>query len=59
MKVSVTITVDIENPADWTLAFGVEGYRRIQNDVREYIGNAVQNSGVFGNGEVEATVTWK
>ncbi len=29
MKVSVTITVDIENPADWTLAFGVEGYRRI------------------------------
>ncbi|MFJ6183728.1 hypothetical protein [Streptomyces sp. NPDC092295] len=57
MKVAVTITVDIEEPADWTLAFGVEGAAAIRQDVKSYIGNAAQHLRVWQ--EVDAEVTWK
>lgn len=59
MKINVTLTIDIKDPADWTLAFGVEGAANIRTDVREYVLNNVQQSGVFGNGEVDADVTLK
>ncbi|MGW6600564.1 hypothetical protein [Streptomyces sp. NPDC055036] len=57
MKVAITITVDIADPADWTLAFGMEGAAAIRRDVKSYVGNAAQNLRVWE--EVEAEVTWK
>lgn len=59
MKVVVTVTVEIEDPSQWTLAFGVEGLAAIRQDVKEYIGNDLPQFGVFGNGEVDAEITWK
>lgn len=59
MKVVVTVTVEIKDPSQWTLAFGVEGLAAIRQDVKEYVGNEVQQVGVFGNGEVDAEITWK
>jgi hypothetical protein len=57
VKVAITITVDIKEPADWTLAFGLEGAAKIRQDVKEYVGNAAQNLRVWE--EVEAEVNWK
>jgi hypothetical protein len=57
MKVSVTVTVDLD-PADWTMAFGVEGDAEIRQEVKDYIGNIAGQSGVFGNGEVVLR-SWK
>ncbi|WP_420312576.1 hypothetical protein ACOB87_38135 [Streptomyces sp. YS-B37] len=57
MKIAITITVDVKDPADWTLAFGVEGPAKIRQDVKEYIGNAAQHLRVWE--EVEAKVSWK
>lgn len=57
MKVSVTIIVELEDPSQWTLAFGVEGRAAIREDVKSYVANGVD--GVFGNGEVKAKVYLK
>lgn len=59
LKVKVTVTVTLKDPADWTLAFGVEGRREIAKDVKSYIGNGVIDYGVFGDGEVDANITWE
>lgn len=59
MKVSVTVTVDLEDPEQWTTAFGVEGRQRIREDVKTYVGGLVRDSGVFANGEVQAEVSWR
>lgn len=57
MKISVSLTVDLENPADWTTAFGIEDRTEIRKDVKEYVLGLVRDAGVFGNGEVPAQVT--
>lgn len=57
MKVSVTIIVELADPADWTTAFGVEGHAAIREDVKRYVANGID--GVFGNGEVDAQVYLK
>lgn len=59
MKIVVTLEIEIEDPDDWTVTFGVEGKAAIRKDVKEYVENAVQGAGVFGNGEVPATVKLK
>lgn len=59
MKISVTLIVELHDPEDWTTTFGVEGAREIRQDVKDYIGYGVQAYGVFGNGEVKATITPK
>lgn len=56
MKIKVELTVKLDDPADWTLAFGIEGAAQIREDVREYVTALVDGAGVFGNGEVPATV---
>jgi hypothetical protein len=56
LRVSITLTLEVENPADWSLAFGIEGRRNIAADVREYVLDGVQQYGVFGNGEVDAKI---
>jgi hypothetical protein len=57
VKVAITISVEIKEPADWTIAFGVEGAAAIRADVKEYIGNAAQGLAVWD--EVEAEVSWR
>lgn len=58
MKVRVVISIDIPDPGQWTQTFGVEGAREIHKDVKSYVGNQVQQAGVFGNGEVTADIDW-
>lgn len=58
MRVRVEIIIDIEDPGEWTAAFGVAGETKIRKDVKSYVGNEVQSAGVFGNGEVTAEITW-
>lgn len=58
MKVSVTLTVELD-PKDWTTAFGIEGSAEIREDVKTYVHSLVDGGGVFGNGEVPATVHQK
>lgn len=55
LRVTVTLAVEIENPDDWTLAFGTEGRDAIREDVREYVLHNAHD-GVFSNGEVAATI---
>lgn len=57
MKIAVTITVEIEDPEQWTLAFGVTGASAIRTDVKEYMGNAAQGLRVWE--EVDAEVTYR
>ncbi|MFG2923918.1 hypothetical protein ACGFYA_20755 [Streptomyces sp. NPDC048305] len=57
MKIAVTLTVEIEDPADWTTAFGVEGAARIRQDVKDYVGSNVQGLRVWN--EAPAKVSWK
>ena len=57
MKIAVTIAVEIEDPADWTLAFGVEGAAQIRADVKDYIGSNVQGLRVWD--EAPAKVDWR
>jgi hypothetical protein len=59
LKVYVTLTITIENPAHWTTTFGVEGREAIRQDVKEYVGTSAQHLGVFGNGEVDAEISWR
>lgn len=59
MKIIVQLEVEIKDPADWTLAFGIEGTAAIRKDVKEYVHNMVQGGQVFGNGEIPAKVTLK
>lgn len=59
MKIALQITIEIKDPADWTLTFGTEGAAAIRQDVKEYVGNEIQHVGVFGNGEVPAEITWR
>lgn len=56
MKIVVILEVEIEDPDDWTVTFGVEGKAAIRKDVKEYVENAVQHAGALGNGEVSNTV---
>jgi hypothetical protein len=57
VKVAITITVDIEDPAEWTRSFGMEGAAQIRQDVKDYVGTNVQGLRVWE--EVEAKVGWK
>ena len=57
MKVAITITVDIKDPAEWTRAFGMEGAPAIRQDVKQYVGEAVRGLRVWE--EAEAEVNWK
>jgi hypothetical protein len=57
VKIAITITVDVKDPAEWTTSFGVEGRAQIREDVKSYVGNAAQNLRVWE--EVEAEVSWK
>ncbi|MGW8953466.1 hypothetical protein [Streptomyces sp. NPDC055709] len=57
MKVAVTITVEIEDPADWTLAFGVEGAANIRRDIKDYVGSNVRGLRVWE--EAPAEVDWR
>jgi hypothetical protein len=57
LKVSVTVTVVLKDPEHWTTTFGVERRADIRNDVKGYVLNMVQNSGVFGSGEVDAEIS--
>lgn len=59
LKVTVTITVEIADPDEWATTFGTEGRAAIRGDVKSYIGNAIQHSGAFGSGEVQAEITWR
>jgi hypothetical protein len=59
MKVVVHLEIEIEDPADWTTTFGIEGGREIRADIKEYVHNMVADGAVFGNGEVPAKVTLK
>jgi len=62
MRVRVVITVDMDDEAvsDWYETFGVaQGKREVSRDVKQYLGNAAQQVGVFGNGEVTANITWE
>lgn len=57
MKIAITITVDVKDPAEWTRSFGQEGAAAIRQDVKEYVGTNVQGLRVWE--EVEAEVSWK
>lgn len=59
MKVSVTITVDLD-PDAWRSTFG-PGMTNVEvrQDVKAYIGNELTANGVFSNGEVPADITWR
>jgi len=57
MKVSVNLTVDV-NVKDWITTFGTER-GNVRQDVKDYVLYLVQGAGVFGNGEVENTITMK
>ncbi|MFF0183471.1 hypothetical protein [Streptomyces sp. NPDC005244] len=58
MKVRVVIVIDIEDPQQWTTAYGVEGAAEIRADVKSHLGNAAQQIAPYGNGEVDAEITW-
>lgn len=58
MRIRVLITVDLDDPGEWTTTFGVEGAAEIRRDVKSYIGNEVQHVGAFGSGEVTAEINW-
>lgn len=58
LKVSVTLTITLDDPAQWEDTFGVAGRANVRADVKSYLGNMVQQAGVFGNGEVQAEVEW-
>ena len=59
MKINVTITIDMPEPQDWVLAYGCESSAAaIREDVKNYVGNLVQQSSVF-DGEVAAEINWK
>jgi hypothetical protein len=57
VKIAITITVDVKDPAEWTRSFGMEGAAKIRSDVKEYVGTNVQGLRVWD--EVEAEVSWK
>jgi hypothetical protein len=60
MKISLTVTVDLPNPQEWSDTYGRgDSAKEIREDVKEHIGNAVQQIAPFGTGEVQARVTWK
>jgi hypothetical protein len=59
MTISVELTVTLQDPSEWTTAFGIEDRPEIREDVKSYLLNIAQHSGVFGNGEVTATVQRK
>jgi hypothetical protein len=59
MKIAVTVTVELDDPSEWTTTFGVEGVAAIRKDVKEYVGEGVAHMGVFGDGEVNANVSWR
>jgi hypothetical protein len=56
VKIAITITVDVKDPAEWTRSFGVER-AGIRQDVKDYVGTNVQGLRVWD--EVEAEVSWK
>ena len=55
MRVRVAFTVELD-PSEWSTTFGIEGNAAIREDVRRYIVDDVVKLGVFGSGEVNATV---
>ena len=59
IRVTITVTVEIDDPDQWTTAFGVVGTKNIKDDVRHYVGDGISGYGVFGDGEVDAHVDWR
>lgn len=59
MKIIVQLEVEIADPADWTVAFGVEGAAEIRKDIKRYVRGLAEDGGVLGNGEVRSKVTLK
>jgi hypothetical protein len=57
VKIAITITVDVKDPAEWTTTFGMEGAALIREDVKQYVGEAARGLRVWE--EVEAEVSWK
>lgn len=55
LHIKVELDITLNDPQDWTLAFGINGRREISRDVKEYVERLAQG-GVFDNGEVSATV---
>lgn len=58
MKIVVRVTVELADPAQWTQAFGTTSAQDIRQSIKNYIGSDLQDYGVFGNGEVDATISW-
>jgi len=58
MTVVVKITVTVEDPDDWTTAYGVTGRAAIRKDVKSYIGNGVQGAFSGDNGEMITDIDW-
>lgn len=56
MRVKIEFTIELDDPADWTLWSGIEGAKNIRADVKDYVINGIEGFGVFGNGEVTARV---
>jgi hypothetical protein len=59
MKINVNVTIELPDPEEWTITFGIEGTKEIRQNVKEYVGEGIRSMGVFGNGEVEAEVNWR
>lgn len=57
MRIRIEMTIELDDPADWTLWTGIEGAAAIREDVKSYVVNGIEGFGVFGNGEVPAHVT--
>ena len=58
MSLTVQLYVTLDDPAQWTKAFGVEGRTEIRDDVKTYVAGLAR-SGVFTTGEVSANIELK
>lgn len=59
MRVKVTAWIDMPDPDEWAMAYGIEEGVNIRKDVKAAIGQHLQDFAPFSNGEVQAEITWE
>lgn len=47
MKIRLSVSIDLKDPADWTAAYGVEGDAKIREDVASYVHNMLSHTKPF------------
>lgn len=60
MKIVLTLVIELTDPEEWAVTYGVKGLANIRQDVKEHIAGSIAPDGsLFGNREIDMKVGYR